>query len=598
MIHRSPETTTFAEESPFPRKFSSSLSRQNSNGASSNGYYQEEFIYYRPPDQEYFEGPFAELQVQYWYKEGYFYNGLEFKFSKDGPIETLDSLKARNGRECPFQEGIKSGGKERMVQTLMMRVGDLASDLEKMKEERNTQLISHDIERKALKNRVTNLMEKDTRNEQYRRETDQRLNDMQAEIERLRVSCGPAPPLTVVSVESGVEAATEEGEMTVGYRGPLSEMTAMDFSHEEDLMEVRKELVRLQNSIQSLDRFTFKLSHKVEKLKCKYKVVDIIGEGLNNKDGVFDRLSYLEQSMEEIQTVVGSMEKTVIGSTCSSYNEVVLPEERSNGTDQHSDGSITESWYSPNEKLPSSESNLTLTSTTFEAASESIAAVVSGVWPGVEKMVDVVEDQKDNWESIEDEECANAALNGEAEKREMETPPTDEDTVEIVAGDVDKENQETKLEGSADHLALLGNGLGMFLHSSESENENIAVDADIDRLLTAIKGAKMLQIAESLKHHFVKAMICDVCSTGEKKTELRNAIEYFEHLNRAHFKKCGGADKTLVNQFAILLEQFKAAVPVPIALAKRQYAEREKNKPWLKREGTGSPTRKIPKKKK
>ncbi|GMR37300.1 hypothetical protein PMAYCL1PPCAC_07495 [Pristionchus mayeri] len=609
MVHRSSEDSHFVEETQFPRKFPSSLSRKNSCSESINGGYREECIYYRPPGKDYFEGPFTEVQCQYWYKEGCFYNGLEFKFCPDGPIETLESLKTRNGRECPFQQTTRKSAfsaSELMVKTLMGRIVDLAEELEKMKEERSTIHIASKLENDSLKNRVKELMEKDSLNEQYRRKMDVRVEEMEGEIRELRESLVN----TRVEVVNETEEPAEEDETAFCETRSIFEKTAADLSIAEDVSEVRIELERLQSSIHSLDQFTFKLSHKIEKLKCKYKVIDVIGEGLNNKDGVFDRLAYLEDSVDEIQAAMTSMEKEEAISVENNdggeqgrvvprvrkekeEEEVMIPVERS----EREEESIPEQWYSPNEKFLSSSSDVTLSATSFVAASESIAAVATAAWPGPEKIMEVGDHTDiDNWESI-DEETTDDQWNGEVVDRELKTPPPLGDTEEERMGDVDKENVEMKIVDGADHLDLIGKGLGLFLQSAEHDCEESATDSDIDRLVTAIKGSKMLQIAESLKHHFGKAMICGVCSTEEKKTELRNAIEYFEHLNRSHFKKCGGADRVLVNQFAYLLEQFKAAVPVPMALAKRQYAEREKNKPWLKREGTASPTRKTPGKK-
>lgn len=616
MVHRTSEDSPYIEEAPV-RRFSSSLSRKNSSVGSNYGYYQDEFIFYRPPDKDYFEGPFTEIQCQYWYKEGCFYNQLEFRFGSDGRVETLESLKERNGRECPFQEGrgkpppsTPDPASELMVKMCMTRVIALAEELEKLKGEREKLQMQRKIEIDSLTNRVKQLMEKDTSNVKHQRETERKLAELHVELADLTESVTNS----AMSMESVTEK-TNDHDIAFCENRSISERTAVDTSIGEDVTEVRNELVRLQNSVHSLDQFTFKLSHKVEKLKCKYKVVDIIGEGLNGKDGVFDRLAYLETAVDEIQQAANASTGEKRGEVDEAKEEekrsepekekeeeVVLPVERANGIESAAEGSIPDEWYSPNGKLsPSTATSDTLTATSFAAASESIAASVTAAWPGPEKMVEVGEstDLVDDWESIDDEEeeC-DLPWSAEIVKRELVTPPPHEHTVEMVAGDVDKENLEVKMDGGAGHLELLGKGLGLLLQSLEADCEDSATDADIDRLVAAIKGAKMLQIAESLKQHFGKALVCDVCSTGEKKAELRNAIEYFEHLNRGHFKKCGGGDRMLVNQFAYLLEQFKASVPVPIALAKRQYAEREKNKPWLKREGAKSPTRKTPGKRK
>ncbi|KAF8363209.1 hypothetical protein PRIPAC_90132 [Pristionchus pacificus] len=596
MVHRSPEDSPFVEEAPFPSKFPSTLSRKNSCEPSYD-YYQEDFIYYRPPDREYFEGPFSEVQCQYWYKEGFFYNGLEFKFAPDGEIETLESLKARNGRECPFQEG---GGQQSvshsmqlMVSTLMDRVGNLSAEIDLLRGEKMELQISRKLEVDPLTNRVKELMDKDVNNDHYRRETERRLKEMQDEIAELKERS-----VSNVAVNADFEAessvTTDGRDIDFSETPSLCERTAVDPSICEEVTEVRNELERLQNNVRSLDKFTFKISKKVEEFKCTLKVVDVIGEGLNSKDGVYDRLAYLEQSVEEIQDAIEPKNnRTMTEEVIKTDEEIVLPVNRVNGENILSDGSTPDEWYSPSREIVTPQySEIDLK---FASISESLAAASAKIWAAPENIVEIGE-HADSWENV-DEEAAFSKWNGDEmtmKRDELITPPMDENA-QLIVGDIDKENIEATIHTDSSNLEYMANGLVILLQTKEQGCED-ANDEDFENLTGAIKGAKMLQIAESLKQHFGKALICEVCSTAEKKIELKNAIEYFEHLNRAHFKKSRGADKMVVTHFTYLLKLFKAQIPIPISLAKRQYAEREKNKPWLKRDKT-PPNGKTPGKK-
>ncbi|GMT04392.1 hypothetical protein PENTCL1PPCAC_26566 [Pristionchus entomophagus] len=61
-----------------------------------------QLILYRSQETYRFVGPFEEREVQRWYREGFFYSEMEFRFDGRKETYTLHQLRALNGVACPF----------------------------------------------------------------------------------------------------------------------------------------------------------------------------------------------------------------------------------------------------------------------------------------------------------------------------------------------------------------------------------------------------------------------------------------------------------------------------------------------------------------
>ncbi|GMT15426.1 hypothetical protein PFISCL1PPCAC_6723 [Pristionchus fissidentatus] len=610
MVHRYPDDSPFSQEAPEPNRSQFSQSGKDSALEFIGEDYDDAYIFYRPPHNQHFEGPFPERQIQLWYLEGYFYNSLEFKFHVDGPIETLESLKTKNGRQCPFHEPLEetqNHGSAVAQETLTITLGrlaELAEEVEKLKFDAN---ISNTLVR-----RVNEVMERDKSNERYRRESEEQLNALRGEVEELKERLTMTLATACSEYEEDVETPIETNEITEetgeGCVTSTQEHSAVDHFITEDAAALRSEMEQLQESYHRLDKFTFKLSNKLVTFKSMFKSIDALCDGVNGEYGVYARLSDLEETVEEMREMLGANldGRKTIASSQHKQDGIVIPNETLKEVQERAAKQMAavlndEEYVNLERKLSSADS----TTEVFAAASESLTAVVAAAMPLPSKLQlenkGVQDDQPDTWESIEDgasDMTQNSLSFNENGQDVEEEVMTEEDTVtKMEGGREDKENDAATPEDATDRLDLLGKGMSFFLNLAKDDIGEMASDSDIDGFLTAVKSAKLLHIAESVKQYFGKPLTCKQCSSEDKTVELNNAIEYFEHVNRSHFKKCGGADKVLVKQFAYLLEQFKAPVPVPIALAKRQYAEREKNKPWLKREAI-SPIGKPNKKKK